>query len=422
MNLRNYVVALVAVLVLGVGGALFVLPAPQYRVDLTQVNNITETLAGSFEHVGTDGFPLPSSDYDYAVIDNEGKLLQATRRGLSEDVNAALRQGDMVVDIVRDGQTLGRVIVHSEAEKQWAAYRTSLQALLIASLLALAAISAVFFVHLHRQILRPFKDMRAFAQRVAAGELDAPLVMDRRNIFGAFTESFDLMREELRRARENEQAAERSKRELVASLSHDIQTPVSSIKAAAEVMEVTADEANAQKLKTIQEKASQIQTLVTQLFHTTLEELDSLSVQPVPVPSDSISEMIKTADYQGRVMMGEFPGCLVQADPARLAQVMDNIISNSYKYAGTGIDVSAELDEGGLMLTLRDHGPGVADEDLPRLYIKYFRGASAEGKNGYGLGLFIANHLIERMGGRLECTNANPGFKTRIWLSLDGAS
>jgi signal transduction histidine kinase len=261
--------------------------------------------------------------------------------------------------------------------------------------------------------------MRGFAGRVAAGELDAPLAMDKRNVFGAFTESFDLMREELRRSKEGEQAAERSKRELVATLSHDIQTPISSIKAVAELMEVTADEGQTEKLKTMQSKASQIQTLVTELFQTTLEELDQLSVEPISVPSSQIAQMIKTADYQSLVSLEEFPGCLVKADPSRLAQVIDNLIANSYKYAGTRIEAAAEFDAEGLIITLRDFGSGVLDEELSRLFIKYFRGASAEGKNGYGLGLFIAHHLIERMGGRLECKNAHPGFVARIWLRLD---
>jgi signal transduction histidine kinase len=152
------------------------------------------------------------------------------------------------------------------------------------------------------------------------------------------------MRDELRRAKESERAAQRSKRELVASLSHDIQTPVASIKAVAELMEVTADDNERARLQTIQQKAGQIQMLVTDLFHATLEELRSLNVTPTPLPSDQISEMIKKSDYFDMVKIGEIPGCLLYADPVRLSQVVDNIIANSYKYADTEIDVSAKAD------------------------------------------------------------------------------
>ena len=440
MSLKRYIVALLVVLLLGVCAALFLLPAPQHRLDMVDINDVTARVTEHFDSVGSNDYLLPKSNYDYTVIDSQGRLLAATRSGLSEDIISALRHGDTIVDITRDGQILGKIIFSNNTEAQLKAYRSNLQTLVIVVLVAAAVVSLVFFYSIHRQVLKPFQSMKGFAQRVAAGELDAPLHMDRHNAFGAFTESFDLMREELRRARENEQAAERSKRELVASLSHDIQTPVSSIKAVAEVMEVTADEAQAQKLKTIQEKATQIQTLVTDLFHTTLEELDSLSVQVLPVPSTQVAEMLRAADYQNFAEAEELPGCLVQADPARLAQVLDNIFANSYKYAGTPIHVSARICDDFLVVTLRDFGPGVASEELPRLCVKYFRGKSAEGKNGYGLGLFIASHLVERMGGRLELANAvsaagaanaanasntanaantQSGFAVHIWLRLD---
>ena len=419
MRIRNYVLALAVALVCGISGVVFLFPAPEYKPDLIQINDVVATLTEHFDQLGSDRYLLPKSDYDYVVLDTGGKVLQATRAGLSEDVYTALKHGDMIVDIVREGEVLGKVIFAGNLEAQRQAYRSTLQLFVVFLLLAVLAVAGIFLFMLHRRVLSPFQNMKSFARRVAAGELEAPLEMDRHNAFGAFTESFDLMRDELRRARANEQAAEKSKRELVASLSHDIQTPISSIKAVAELMEVTADESDAQKLKTIQDKALQIQTLVRDLFHTTLEELDSLSVQLMGVSTIQISDIVMTADYQSKILVVGLPVCLVWADPVRLTQVMDNIIANSYKYAGTAIHVSGDLYEGGIAITLQDEGPGVAEEELPLLCSKYFRGSSAKAKEGYGLGLFIANHLVERMGGWLECFNANPGFAVRIWLKLD---
>ncbi|MCL1847521.1 MAG: HAMP domain-containing histidine kinase [Coriobacteriia bacterium] len=296
---------------------------------------------------------------------------------------------------------------------------TVLRVLLLVVLLVFTAGCALLLLSIHRQILAPFRRLDGFARNVAAGELDTPLEMDRANAFGAFTESFDLMREELRRARENEHLAEQSKRELVASLSHDIQTPVASIKAVAELMEVTADEEQRQRLQTIQQKTEQIHTLVTDLFHATLEELDSLSVNPISMGSDQLVAMVRRADYRGKAAIAAIPGCLLQADPVRLAQVMDNIIANSYKYADTAIEVSTEMLEEGLAVTLRDLGPGADPDELPLLFSKYYRGKAAQGINGYGLGLFISRDLVERMGGHLECANADPGFAVTVFLRFD---
>jgi signal transduction histidine kinase len=360
MKIKIYVAALLVALAAGIGCVLLLFPVPENVVDIAQIN-------------------------DYA-------------------------QSGRIVDASAFDDTLTR----------WREYRLQVQTGMIALACVFAAIAAVFLFTLYYKILRPFRTMRGFAQRVAAGELDVPLTMDRNNAFGAFTESFDLMREELRRAQESERAAEQSKRELVASLSHDVQTPVASIKAVAELMEVTADEAQRERLTIIQQKAGQIGTLVSELFHATLEELNSLSVKAVSFPSNELAEMVRNADYQRKVSLGEIPGCLLLADPARLSQVVDNIISNSYKYADTPVDVSAETDAGGLTLVIRDYGQGASAAELPYLCAKYFRGTAAKGKDGYGLGLFISRTLVERMGGRLECANAAPGFVVKVRLRFDG--
>jgi len=360
MKIGYYGIALLLIMALGICGVLFLFPVPKDAVDVAKIN-----------------------------------------------------------DMIQSGNTIDKA-AFSDMLEQWQIYRKNLQISLIAILVLLTGISAVFLFILRQKILQPFQQMRGFAQRVAAGELDIPLLMDKENAFGAFTESFDLMREELRRAKENERAAEQSKRELVASLSHDIQTPLSSIKAVAELMEVTADQNQRQKLQTIQQKTAQIQTLIADLFHTTLEELNSLRVNPISYPSDMIGEMVKEADYLDKAIIGAIPECLILADPVRLLQVIDNIITNSYKYADTLIEVSAKTDEDGLTLTFRDYGQGVGPEELPLLFSKYYRGKAAAGISGYGLGLFISRILTERMGGRLECENADPGFLVRIWLKFDG--
>jgi len=361
MKTRYCALALLIALMLGILGVLFLLPVPESTVDVAEINDLIQS-----GH----------------IID------QAAFAGM---------------------------------QAQWQQYRMRLQIGMIALLFFTLLVSALSLFVVHRNVLRPFQRMRGFARRVAAGELDIPLEMDKRNAFGAFTESFDLMRDELRRSRESERAAQQSKRELVASLSHDIQTPVSSIRAVAELMEITAaDDGQRQKLQTIQQKVGQIHTLVNDLFHTTLEELDSLSVLPAPLLSDRLEEMIAKADYRGKTTIRAIPGCLISADPVRLSQVIDNILANSYKYAGTAIDVCAEMGEDGLTLSLRDYGPGADPDELPLLCGKYYRGKAADAQNGYGLGLYIAHTLTERMGGRLACENAQPGFVVRLWLKFDG--
>ena len=282
-----------------------------------------------------------------------------------------------------------------------------------------AVTGVLLFLYCERRVLVPFRKLRRFARDVAAGNLDIPLHMDRHGAFGAFTESFDLMREELRAARENERAADRSKKELVASLSHDIKTPVASIKAAIELMAITAnsDKEKAQ-LEAIGGKAEQINTLITDMFHATLEELQALTVNIAEVPSTALPQLIYSADYRGKVRPFSIPDCIVLADTVRLQQIFDNIIGNSYKYADTGMEVRSSFDGDCLAVEVSDFGEGVPDDELPLIAGKFYRGKNANDKSGYGLGLYISKYLMEQMSGSFECRNNKTGFAVKLCFKL----
>jgi len=279
----------------------------------------------------------------------------------------------------------------------------NLQIFLVLFIVALTALGLILYLYYEKWILKPFKNLQAFARRITEGNLDIPLTMDKDNLFGAFTESFDLMREELKRARENERLADRSKKELVASLSHDIKTPVASIKAVTELMLLMAEKEGRGKdirqLETISAKAEQIDSLITNMFHATLEELQALCVTVAEVESTAVIGLIENADYEKRVRSFQVPSCLILADLLRLQQVFDNIIGNSYKYAGTDIEVKAFFAERFLVVEVVDFGGGVPEDELPLILNKFYRGKNTESKSGYGLGLFIARYLLEQMGG-----------------------
>jgi len=277
-------------------------------------------------------------------------------------------------------------------------------------------------VLLEIKILAPFRKMKDFAYNIAIGRLDVPLEMDRGNMFGAFTESFDLMREELRKARESEAAANKSKKELVATLSHDIKTPVASIKAITELMmAMQPSDKDLTRLATITNKAEQINSLITNMFHATLEELHALAVTPAEVASTEIARLISSADYNHRAGGFTVPECIAIADPLRLQQVFDNIFANAYKYANTDMYVTAhfcENDGQHLIIEVKDFGQGVQADDLPLLFNKFYRAKSVERISGHGLGLYIAKHFMKEMGGDLLAENHADGFVIQVLIRL----
>ncbi|HBU12385.1 MAG TPA: sensor histidine kinase [Clostridiales bacterium] len=328
-----------------------------------------------------------------------------------------MQSGDPNEATTRLTQTIVDEMKNTDAARQSRDGRLRIFLLLYIGLLAAAGIG--LHLYCEKRILAPFRKLQGFARDIAAGNLDLPLAMDRQGIFGAFTESFDLMREELKSARENERSADRSKKELVASLSHDIKTPVASIKAAVEFMLVTQrGEKDKRQLLRIGEKAEQINTLITNMFHATLEDLQELGVSVAEVESTVIPRLIRSADYRGLIRPFEIQSCIVLADAVRLQQIFDNIIGNAYKYAGTELEVHSVIDGQDLIIEVMDFGPGVPDDELPLVPVKFYRGKNAAEQSGYGLGLYIAGSLLSRMSGGIHCENRADGFSVILSLRL----
>lgn len=384
--------------------------------DTVAVNEIVQTVRRDWDdleaHVNATGF-------DYVVLDAGGAVLYRTKPGLSESVNAGIAHRDTMLDVERSGEPVGKLIIYNDdALMRQSEKRAVVAAAAVAMLLQLG-ICTGYFCYLRRAMVIPFCKLERFAQRVAGGNLDIPLEMDRHNLFGAFTESFDLMRTELKRARLAEAKANAAKKELVAKLSHDIKTPVASIKAASEVgAALAADDKNRENYQQIIQKADQINTLVTNLFSATLEELQELSVTPSDMKSGELCTLLENADYLHQAALPEIPDCLLFADRLRLQEVFDNIFANSYKYAHTKIDLTVELKEGYLTVRVEDCGGGVTEEELPHLKEKFRRGGNAQGIEGAGLGLYISDHCMREMGGRLVLENGTSGLRAEVWIAL----
>lgn len=359
--------------------------------------------------VGPDGVALASSGTSHPVPTT---AVEATRDGW---LSAPVVVGDSVVaTLYLHDDAAAR---QEDAARSLASWATVVVAVLVAGTTALVT-------RTHRRIVAPFDRLRSFASRVAGGDLDAPLSMDRDNVFGAWTESFDLMRTELARARRRQETAERSKRELVAQIGHDIRTPVASISATAEVLRTMPHPPQVgARLDVIEAKTYQLEALVADLFEANEDQMDALEVDPVEIGSAELVALVRDADYEQRAQIGEMPECLVSADVRRLAQVLDNVLVNSYKYAGTPVEVRGSVDGDLLLLDVSDSGPGVGPHELGPIFTRGFRGAGAGDAPGQGIGLFTCAWLMEHMGGAISAANVEPpgsGLRVTIAIPLAG--
>ena len=312
----------------------------------------------------------------------------------------------------------------------------------------------LYGLYIRNNILIPFKNLKDFAAKVAQGKLNEPLEMDRDNMFGAFSESFDIMREELAQAKEREFELQKKERELVASLSHDLKTPVTGIKLTAELMQMrlsvksdsqrsgnTTGKTDAQAsteeqsiigftrkeigdfnadAEGIYKKAEQIDALLADLFTSTLNDLGEFNVNCRDEESNVLADIVKDTDDKKLTEMSDIPAVIINIDRKRMAQVIGNIISNSYKYANTKIDIQFGVSGKYLEMMIKDYGPGVPTAELDLITNKFYRGKDWQdtNKDGHGLGLYIAKSLMNKMSGDLIVESDGKGFAVTLVIPL----
>ena len=375
---------------------------------------------------------LASKTYEtnYVILSIHNDLLYASNEksksihGLEE----AMKKRLLYAFVSRNGQIVGSVILPEEGSGSYQSMRNQL--LLGFTLIFLLFIfgAVLYDRYVQKNIIRPFHNLQSFAGKVAEGHLDEPLLMDEQNMFGAFSESFDIMREQLRASHEREIALQKKERELVASLSHDLKTPITGVKLTTELLKAKVSSGQAgedpayllEKLDNIYKKADQIDVLVSDLFSSTLDDLGEFTVSCRDEAAADLGDIIKKYDDRGLVTIGEIPKVLIRVDIRRMGQVVGNIIVNSYKYANTKIEASFAVQDDYLQMRLRDHGPGVPTEELSLITNKFYRGKKWKDskESGSGLGLYIAKTLMEKMDGELLAESEGEGLSITLTIPL----
>ena len=376
---------------------------PAFSIDMLDLNTKRDEI---------EGYLNEGADVDSLEIEYGCEIILTADDSYASDNNFFIKEGYSVFDYWRDGSIAGKIAFDARTA-EYETMTKNAQTQLVCLLGGTYAAGLLLLLVIWYFYIRPFNKLSDFAASVSKGNLNVPLNMERHNYFGAFTESFDRMREELKLSAEREAAANRSKKELVAELSHDIKTPVATIKATCEVMEVKYKEPDVQeKVAVIKSRASSVEQLVDNMFRATLDDLDELKVTPREESSLVINDMLSDLRFYGTVeQKNSIPECLILVDKLRLEQVIDNIAGNSFKYAGTTLEVEYRSDNGSIHVILSDRGPGVPEDELAMLTTKFYRGseASGSGKDGSGLGLYLASLFMEKMGGGLELKNREGG-------------
>lgn len=279
--------------------------------------------------------------------------------------------------------------------------------------------TVALLVYVYMQIIRPFHKLEKYAQNVAAGDLETRLDYERNNYFGEFTWAFDHLRKEIIFARKKEAQAIESNKTIVASLSHDIKTPIASIRAYSEALEANlgADyEKRQQYAGTIIRKCDEVTALVNDLVLHSLSELEKLDIKLEKLQVDKvIRDTVRDLEFENLVLSEPVHEAVIMGDARRVAQLLENLINNARKYApGKRVTVFTEIKSQEYQIHVKDEGKGINPEDMPFIRQKFYRGDNVGDMPGSGLGLYIVDYIVKEMKGRLDLYNSEMGLEAVI--------
>ncbi len=204
----------------------------------------------------------------------------------------------------------------------------------------------------------------------------------------------------------------RAQRQLVADASHELRTPITSLRTNIEVLLEGGeldDTSRAQLLDDMRDQSEELSALVADVIE--LARGDAQAPEPQDLRIDElVEEAVTRARLHGpgdvQISLRAQPATL-SGVPERLGRAINNLLDNAVRHTapGTIVEVSADADG----VVVRDHGPGIAEEDLPHLFDRFYRGVRARGEQGTGLGLAIVRQVAEAHGGSVSVCNADGG-------------
>lgn len=282
-----------------------------------------------------------------------------------------------------------------------------------------------------RSVLVPLGELNSAIQNISQGNLDFTIVYSKNDELGRLCQAFELMRRKLKESLEKQNMYENSRKAIIASISHDLRTPIASIKGYVEALQdglARDPEKFNRYLSIIKDKTDKLDRLIDDLFHFSQIELGKLhmdfKVQNSRIMLEEILSPIeveaKNSSFQ-LVVQRPLPEVYVKADSKRISQVIDNIVENSRRYIPNDgqIIIGARVSGTFLEVFVKDNGEGISPEDLPHIFESFYRGEKSRSQNygGIGLGLAICKHIIEEHGGRIWAESVK-GQGTTIYFTL----
>jgi signal transduction histidine kinase len=345
----------------------------------------------------------------FGLVDAQGTvvlpLLPAFPTGTRVSQNVLARGEPVQVN----GQVVGTILTATRptglSPEEMAFLRRTDTALLLAAGGAILVALLVGLV-LARTLTRPLNALTEATHRMAGGELEQEVAVKSADEIGELAAAFNRMSREVARAHS-------VRRQMTADVAHELRTPLTVIAGYIESMRDGVLLPTPERLSVIYTEIEHLQNLVSDLRTLTQADAGELKLNKQWINSGELLQQAHAIFEHQAAQKGVNLGVIVteglppvEVDEARLAQVMGNLLSNALRYtpAGGRIELGTALDGGRVTLTVRDTGQGIAPEDLPFVFDRFYRAdKSRADENGEsGLGLAIVKALVEAHGGTIE--------------------
>ncbi|MCR4691726.1 MAG: HAMP domain-containing histidine kinase [Lachnospiraceae bacterium] len=269
--------------------------------------------------------------------------------------------------------------------------------------------------------MQPISELGIAMENIAEGNLDYTIENEYTAEMGELFKNYEMMRNRLKESTEESLENERRNKELVSNISHDLKTPITSIKGYVEgIMDGVADtpEKMDKYIKTIYNKSNELASLINELvLYSNIEQnMIPYNFRNVVVGEfflDCVEEIglemeSKNIDFRYACMAE--PGTAIMADPEQLRRVISNIISNSIKYSrgkGDEIDIRIYSEGDAVIVEIEDNGKGIGQKELPHIFERFYRTDASRNSatGGSGIGLSIVKKVIEDHGGKIWATS-----------------
>jgi two-component system sensor histidine kinase MprB len=256
-----------------------------------------------------------------------------------------------------------------------------------------------------RNVVAPIAHVTEAARHIAATEdLGRRIEVETQDEVGELAEHFNAMLDTLERSIA-------AQRQLVADASHELRTPITSLRTNIEVLaeaEALPPDERARLLEDVEEQTTELGMLVADLIELARGDEPRLESEDVRLDHLVKESLTRAHRHAPRIdFEADLRPAVVEGTRERLARAVNNLLDNAAKHSPEGGVVEVRVDTHGVRV--RDHGSGVDPDDLPHLFDRFYRGASSRGRPGSGLGLAIVRQVAEQHGGSVHAANAPDG-------------